>query len=201
MRAFIFFVTVLALMGSGIWLFTQEGNIEIPFLQEQLESLIGATVEPEEQWDDVMIGKWNFRYQLNYTQSIHIFEGEVEYKSDSSFVKYLNFKRYASEYDIENGNATMIAGGSLSGTWKLGGNKTWIEVFTKCNIKNSYRTSYLENEGADVCDDYFDGAIRYGVYKSDVYHSRVVEFNEDKIHIKVKSFSSGKTSDFVLIRN
>lgn len=156
------------------------------------KSFFGSNVAPQNEWKDILIGKWEFESNFRYQDHWEKYFGEVEYLPNGKFIRTITikysakFKRYEGSTDYDLYEEYLIAGGIINGNWKIE-NDAWIETKDDCEISISKRSRGETASQKDICKQ-FEKA-RYGTSK-DTYSERKIEiFNENKILIKQKIYS------------
>lgn len=169
MKSGIYFILILFLFGSGAYnLIKNDGKpTELPF---SLEDTSEPKILPNDEWETVMLGEWDFRT----TFRSRVFKGTVTYNPDNTFMRKVSFKE-------GSGKSLVQAGGTLKGTWKVNPDRTWVENADYCNIQptNEY----------DVCGIFFDEPVTYGEAESDTWLFELRYFNNSKIVFQAKSLA------------
>lgn len=188
MKSYLFYGLILAFIIAAFFVFkkkTSGEGFDFNFFET-------TEIAPQEQWRDILVGKWKVDIKFKNYQQIWIFTGEEEYRQDGTFTKYLTQKSYSSPYSdvavkIDNANLDIVAGGSLEGTWVVNADMTWAEKYKKCAFPNSF-IGERGNKEYQACD-YFSKEATYGEKKGDSFVNTVKCFTKNKILIEGKRYS------------
>lgn len=202
-----YWAVVLSFFVSGGWLMINKdasAPYEIPYLSgASLEaisdgSLITTKIAPVEEWEDILIGKWSYSFVEPYGQLVYTMQGEVEFKEDGTFFKYITWRHFGSKYSFEKNDPKIVAGGSYSGTWEMD-NEIWKEKRLKCKITKTHNDARGD---LDVCGVFYklNEAKIYGQFNDEENKSKVTHFNRDNIIIESKSFATGETNKYFFKR-
>jgi hypothetical protein len=203
MRSFLFIASILGLIFAGVYLFMEKdihGAYKIPFIDGNEfklglnSSLPNNQLTSSSEWEDVLIGRWNFETIFRAEERNRKFAGEVIYRDDNTFTRFVTFKLFHKDLEED----ILIAGGKVEGIWSVDTlNNTWIESVTECSMKVTY-SFHLSDKDFNVCNSYFRSGreARYGQVDSDYSQVSIDAFNQDKIVITLKNYSSGAKDHF-----
>ena len=101
---------------------------------------------PVEKWSENLATSWKFETTLMYPMKIESLIGEVEYRSDGTFKRYVTRKAYYYDhpYDYErNGKfkderPDVLRVGKVEGNWEVNQNGYWKEIVSTCQMKTNY---------------------------------------------------------------
>lgn len=152
-------------------------------------------IEAIENWEKAIIGTWKYNMLEDKVREKQAFEGEVEYKNDSTYVRtvtiFVDFAEYG-EVKMTKGYEKIIAGGTVKGKWAIDKeNKLLIEHSEKCTISNSFVASGANNEYNGCA--WFDGKLTFGNRQTDDWKGELLELSGKSIRAKSKQFSSNAT--------
>jgi len=185
-------------LGSGVFnLITNKGKpTNFSFFSFSSETSKGFSfskepqIIPNDKWQNVLVGKWNY-YIIKITNDSETnIEGSVEYLSDGRFLRRVTYTSYN-----ENGDIFFKAGGKVKGTWQVNKNQTWSEIIENCVIQKS-----IGSNGFNTCNAYFNGVNIYGAKESGTSDYEITLFNNSKIEIKAKDLTDGKTDTYSFTR-
>ena len=92
MKTIRFFLFILCLIGSGLYLTASRFELlDVPALSR-------GEILPQEEWSKTLLGKWKYRRVFKASFYSWVYEGEVEYKPDNSFSRYITCKYYEGYY-------------------------------------------------------------------------------------------------------
>ncbi len=187
MKTVFFLLSVLALMGAGVYMKLGNGmEFSGGFISDN-------SIAPAGEWQYIMPGKWEFNAVFKAPKECSVLQGEVEYTADGDFNRFVTVKYYHDPNktitNIDKNNVKIIAGGSVSGKWMVGDEGTWKEVAQNCDMPNSliesgYNTKY------EACLWFpLNDTVIYGnsVYSLGEYELQA--FNKEKILIKGRTFN------------
>lgn len=147
-------------------------------------------IAPQEQWYDILIGKWKVEIRFKSYKNAYVFTGDIEYKKDSTFNGYLTQKWFIGSYSNEavkliNDDLAIMAGGNISGTWRVNNNMTWSEKYSNCSIEKSL-VQGSGNKNFEPCKFYTETI--YGTFKDLNKTSEIKCFAKNKILILSKDY-------------
>lgn len=192
MKSLLFYAVVVALIIGGCILLLKKLDIEI----------FGNTILPQEEWADILPGKWAFEVKFNSFKEIYIFEGEMKYFPDGTFNKYVSMKNYYGITDkkIVKGtyrNLCIEGGGSYSGTWSVGNGLFWNEIVKKCSMNTTFAGEDCDN-AYNICDWFPEkDSISYGTMSDSLSMKQIKVFSKNKIIIEGKKFSNDSTRKWI----
>lgn len=205
MRTIIYFLIVIGLFGMGVYnLIDNDGRpVKLPFDNGDSfafgSSFFGdEAIPPVEEWKDILTGEWEFRNQVNNEKWYAVFEGTVTYSSNGKFVKYVTHKAYS-----RSGNKNYFTeGGSISGTWEINNDSTWMEKIQKCNISRNFAKNDKNND-FDSCTEYFPEKSRkyYGTKNQELSKLSLKKFNKNRIEIVSKNYTNGMNDTYKFFRD
>lgn len=205
MRTLFYWLIVLSFFGAGAWLMMNKDSnkpYEIPYLSKSSMGLsFGSLMEnevtilPLEEWESVLTnGEWDFTTVFYGIDDIHRFEGDVEFKTDGTFNRYVTMSYYrgtAKKVQENERYLKSVSGGSISGKWGIAvnGEPFWFESVEKCNGKVSFKSPTI-TDPKHICDAFGKGKLyTYGTKKEDLAKYEVTTFKNDHIVIEGKSYA------------
>ena len=183
---------------------------EIPYLSKSSMGLSFGTLTenedtilPLEEWESVLAnGEWIFTTVFYGIEDIYRIEGDIEFKPDGTFKRYVTMSYYrgaAKEVQENENYLKSVSGGSVSGEWGMAvnGEPFWYEKVTKCNGKVSFEVPNL-GLPINICDAFIEGKIyTYGTKKEDFAKYKVVAFKHDHIAIEGKDYTDEGTKVWI----
>ena len=202
MKSNIFLVAVFLLIAAGIFMFTDTGKDTFSNFSF---SFSDGVILPKSEWEETLVGTWDFDIAFNAPTRIHRFTGDVEYKSDKSFSRYINMKYYdyATPSRVKESEEYMrvIGGGRITGTWSISEDGNfWRENITTCEVSNSFNDESRYNSYT-ACRFYpVSDIVTFGEINLAGTRFKLKTFNADKIIIEGESFEDDGKRVFVFTR-
>lgn len=208
MKSNAFLVAIFLLIAGGIFMFTNTGkqvtekltlNESAPVDTKPVEVEIKKEITPAD-WRELLVGTWDFYYSRKSSKSLHYFDGEVEYRADGTFIKYVNHKYYIPQYShyvIGQGKDILAVeeGGNIEGKWKVLIEKgVWEESTSRCKLSRSFTFkdhSRKKHIGYYPCKRDFRGVIQYGTHNTTVSKLSLNYFKKNLINITGRNFKEG----------
>lgn len=152
--------------------------------KEKLElELTKGEVAPMEEWEDILIGKWNFSIERKEPGKIHVHKGQIEYFLDSTLFQLQDYKLYIAQNGKRAIHKTdkflaIHASGTSKGSWfyekKSSDVIDWFEAkIGECQYALHYHhegeelepcIDLLEDMLLNIQDRYFGANIPTGIF-------------------------------------
>lgn len=219
MKKLIFKGLVLFLLGAGgLLLMNKDADTpyEVPYLSSA--SLTGISlgngiptskdeILPVKEWEGILTnGEWKYTTVFYGLEDIYRFEGEIEFRPDGSFERYVTVRYYfGTPKNVLEKDSYLrsVSGGIVSGKWKMAdnGEAIWYEKIKKCSGELSYvdpKISIAKN----LCDVFeLDGIHTYGTRKEELAKYEVKTFKPDHIVIEGKRYSDDGRLVWILYKD
>lgn len=178
--------------------------------EHKVESFIGE-VAPWEEWNEILIGKWEFKVKTSGPAQLSIYEGQVEYRSDNTCTWGLNCRMYESYIGgktvKESSDDLKIFGGIVRNCkWAIDiedKKELWWEEFNcSCNDNLSYRSPGYST--IDLCSEISNWGVTYitnsyvGINEAAVF--KPIQFNKNKIVFQEHDFASNADNYYIFTR-
>jgi hypothetical protein len=193
MRTKLFFSAIFLIAGAGVILLL--GGIKLP--------VFSGGIAPYAKWNEILPGKWKYQRKLETTEYTWVYEGEVEYKRDGTFNRFITCKYYhiSGMKKLNSEYISIIAGGSYWGRWSVdtvGG--FFKEDIEGCNVTTG-RVDY-GYKAVNFCETKF--APKNHWWFGDLVSSRsrfkVIRFDKKKIIINGELFDEAGTVEVLFDR-
>lgn len=171
------------------------------YVKKSMPYLINKNIAPTWKWSEILVGKWDYEARIVRPNDTEVYQGEIEYKSDSTFLKKLSYNAYYPEYQYYDENSDsgeteklgMTIKGTLIGSWEKGKGLFWNETISECNMildfyKQEYQNQYgrVYGEVPDIECWVFghEDTNTYGQLNESHRKDRIIKFNKDEIIIE-----------------
>lgn len=185
MKSYLFFLLLAGLLGGSAYMTAEKMGIEVPGFS------FTPKIAPYSEWDSLLCGRWDFRSVSKSDYSLYVFKGKIQFNDDHTFIRNVNVKFYHNRYGPEEklSDLRIIAGGSVTGTWKTDTlNGAVEETVLNCKIKNSrIEDGYNKNFDACAC---FSGKGIYGNCKEEFSEMSVKSFNNNQVEYETHNYQN-----------
>lgn len=188
------------------------------------ESDLKGDVAPMEEWQELLIGKWSFYIEKKNLSNIYLYEGDIQYFADSTFIKSQNITMYGLPYGEtvnyggkprkNNECLVLKTGGTISGGLRISTynpnngkpRKWWSEWGRICDFKVSYPEGSAIYTDEKMCSDHREIIRFYDLkcFNQDMLGGtslfEALTFTRDKIVLKEKDLASNEISYYIYKR-
>ncbi len=197
------FILLIALILLSLNFFSPEKKGQEIYFSE-------GEIAPFEQWDEIIIGKWKFNAEIKGLKKIQVYEGQVEYHSDSTCAWGLHYNMYEG-YEAgtveKSKNDLKVSGGIVRECdWTIdidGDDVSWEEDNCVCQDKLSYSSS--GNNRTNLCAEikkwfwvFWENNFYMGMNNATIL--KPIEFNKDRIVFQEQDFGSNAINYYIFTK-
>lgn len=208
MRTITFYGGIFILFAAGAYLYLMKDNskpYQIPFINQQamglnlgifnlsVDELTPSTLEAK------LIGEWEFQTVMKYADHIIELKGEIIYKEDNTFHRYMTMRYYAGtpgRVKPEDNYLKLVSGGSATGEWQVSSDgQSWVETPQNCTSSNSFAKSGYNLLSACIWFNE-NSEYQYGTFKGEKSTSEITTVSSSQITIARQDFTTDNIIEY-----